>query len=106
MADNRFNGQYEVLSPWAETDPMELRAISPRLNDLSGKKIGLFSNYKRAAEPMLAVVEKRLKERYPGIETRLFDSRNVNVLESETENKEKFEAWAKWADAVVGAVGD
>jgi hypothetical protein len=54
----------------------------------------------------LAEVEKRLKARYPDIETSLFDSRGNNVLETETENKEAFQAWAKGVDAVVGAVGD
>jgi hypothetical protein len=98
--------QYEVLSPWAEADPIPLRGISPRAETLAGKKIGLFANFKRAARPILAEVEKRLKERYPDIQTSLFDSRGNNVLETETENKDKFEAWAKGVDAVVGAVGD
>ena len=98
--------QYEVLNPWAEADPIPPRSISPRVTTLAGKKIGLFANFKRAARPILAEVEKRLKEKYPDIETSLFDSRGNNVLETETENKEKFEAWAKGVDAVVGAVGD
>ena len=106
MSDEKTGGQYEVLSPWAEAAPLPPRGISPRVNDLAGKKIGLFANFKRAARPMLAVVEKRLKERYPDIETTLFDSQGNNVLETETENKEKFEAWARGVDAVVGAVGD
>lgn len=105
MSDNK-SVQYEVLSPWADVDPLPPRGLQPRLKDLSGKKIGLFANFKRASRPMLAVVEKRLKERYPNIETSLFDSRGNNVLETETENKERFEAWAKGVDAVVGAVGD
>ena len=100
------NNQYEVLSPWADSDPLPPRGLQPRLSELSGKKIGLFANFKRAARPMLAVVEKRLKEKYSDIETSLFDSQANNVLETETENKEKFEAWAKGVDAVVGAVGD
>ena len=106
MSSNTSNGQYEVLNPWAEVDPIPLRGISPRLQDLTGKKIGLFANFKRAARPMLAVVEKRLQERYSDIETTLFDSRGNNVLETETENREEFEAWARGVDAVVGAVGD
>jgi hypothetical protein len=97
---------YEVLNPWADADPIPLRSISPRVTALDGKRIGLFANFKRAARPMLAEVEKRLKERYPTCETVLFDSRGTNVLETETENKERFEAWAKGVDAVVGAVGD
>lgn len=98
--------QYEVLNPWAEADPIPLRSISPRVTTLDGKKIGLFANFKRAAKPMLAEVEKRLKSRFPTCETVLFDSRGVNVLETETENKERFESWAKSVDAVVAAVGD
>ena len=98
--------QYEVLSPWADVDPIPLRGISPRLDSLSGKKIGLFANFKRAARPIQAEVERRLKERFPDIETSLFDSSLPNVTETETENKEKFTAWAKEMDAVIAAVGD
>jgi hypothetical protein len=98
--------QYEVLSPWAEVDPIPLRGILPRLDTLAGKKIGLFANFKRAARPIIAEVEKKLKAKYPDIQTSLFDSTLPNVTETETVNKEKFTAWAKGVDAVVGAVGD
>jgi len=98
--------QYEVLSPWAEVDPIPLRGISPRVDTLEGKKIGLFANFKRAARPIQSYVEKKLKERFPGSETSLFDSRLPNVTETETVNKEKFTAWAKEMDAVIAAVGD
>jgi hypothetical protein len=97
---------YEVLSPWADVDPIPLRGISPRLDTLAGKKVGLFANFKRAAVPIANEVEKRLKERFPDIETILFHSTLPNVDESETVNKEKFTAWAKSVDAVVGVVGD
>ena len=98
--------QFEVLNPWAEVDPLQLRPISPRLTTLAGKKIGLFANFKRAARPIQEVVARKLKERFPDIETVLFDSRGNNVLESQTENKEKFAEWAKGVNAVVAAVGD
>jgi hypothetical protein len=51
-------------------------------------------------------VEKRLKERFPDCETNLFDSTLPNVTETETENLQKFTAWAKDVDAVIAAVGD
>jgi len=98
--------QYEVLNPWAEVDPIPLRGISPRLDTLAGKKVGLFANFKRAARPMAASVEKRLKAMYPDIQTSLFDSRAWNVVETETKNREKFTAWIKDVDAVVLMVGD
>ena len=98
--------QYEALNPWADVDPIPLRGISPRVETLAGKKIGIFANFKRAAVPIATEVEKRLKERFPDIETVLFHSTLPNVDESKTENKEKFAAWAKSVDAVVGMVGD
>ncbi len=100
------NSQYEVLSPWAEADPIPFRGISPRVANLADKKIGLFRNFKRAAKPVMLVVERELKNRFPTAEFSWFDSTSVNVLETETENKENFEKWAKEVDTVVLGVGD
>jgi hypothetical protein len=98
--------QFKVLNPWAEVDPITPRGISPRLNALAGKKIGLFANFKRASRPIAMEVEKRLKAMYPDCETSLFDSRGANVIETETKNREKFTAWVEGVDAVILAVGD
>jgi hypothetical protein len=106
LAKGASDHQFEVLNPWAEVDPIPLRGISPRIESLAGKKIGLFANYKRAARPMQVEVAKQLKERYPDIETVLFDSRDPNVTETETKNRDRFIAWAKEVDAVIAAVGD
>jgi len=106
VAQDAAGVQYEVLSPWAEVDPIPLRGISPRVDTLAGKKIGLFANFKRAARPMAAEVEKQLKQKFPTSQFVLFDSRLPNVTETETVNKEKFAAWAKEMDAVVAMVGD
>lgn len=98
--------EYEVLSPWAEVDPIPLRGISARVDTLAGKKIGLFANFKRAAVPISREVERRLKERFPDSETNLYHSTAPNIDESVEQDAEKFEAWAKEMDAVVAAVGD
>lgn len=105
-AEDASDYQFEVLSPWAEVDPIPLRGISPRADTLAGKKIGLFANFKRAARPIQAYVEKKIRERFPNAQTSLFDSRLPNVTETETPNKEKFAAWAREMDAVILAVGD
>ena len=105
-AKNTADPQFKVLNPWAEVDPIVPRGISPRLNTLAGRKIGLFANFKRASRPIVAEVEKRLKAMYPDCETSLFDSRGANVVESETKNREQFTAWVKGVDAVILAVGD
>ena len=63
-----MSNDYEVLSPWAEADPIPLKGITPRTAELDGKTIGLFcSRYKPASTPILNAVESRLKEKYPEI---------------------------------------
>jgi hypothetical protein len=98
--------QFEVLSPWADVDPIPIRGISPRIQSLAGKKIGVFINPKRAAMPIAASVEKRLKAMYPDVQLIEFHSTEANVNEIETKNKEKFTAWAKGLDAAIAVVGD
>ena len=99
--------QYEVLSPWAEVDPVPPRGLSPRLGALDGKKIGLFLNTKRAAKPMAAAIAKRLKEKFPTSETSLFASPLSTVILRESKKEEaQFTAWLKSVNAVVLLVGD
>jgi len=98
---------YEVLSPWAEADPVPSRGITDRISSLDGKKIGLLANAKRAARPILSMVEIKLKERFPSAEISWYYTRfAVGPAEVETPNKSKFEDWLKGVDAVVAAVGD
>ena len=98
--------QFEVLSPWADADPIPLRGISPRLSSLAGKKIGLFVNPKRAAMPIAESIQRRLGAMYPDVQTIIYHSVGANVNEIETKNKDKFTAWAKGLDAAIAVVGD
>ena len=101
-----MNSQYEVLSPWAEADPIPLRGISPRLTDLTGKTAGLFRNSKRAAKPTLTLVEEKLKARYPTLEFSPYAFMpNAGVTETE-EWTARFEEWLKEVDAVILSYGD
>ena len=97
---------YEVLSPWAEADPVPYRAINPRINDLSGKKIGLFCNTKRVAEPTLKILEDRLKRKYPSAVTSWFFNTAPNQAIEEQPRKGEFENWLSGVDAVIAAYGD
>jgi hypothetical protein len=107
FAQNTAEAQYQVLGPWAEADPIPLRGLSaPRLDNLAGKKIGLFVNYKRAARPIAESVEKRLRAMYPDAQISYFVSPEWNVSVVETKNKDKFEAWVKGLNAVILSVGD
>ncbi len=98
--------EYEVLGPWAEADPIPSRGISPRVADLAGKKIGLYRNGKRAAEPIMNVVEARLKEKYPTAEFTRFANIRANEAIIEQDAKDEFEDWLKGVDAVIAAYGD
>lgn len=100
MADS-----YEVLNPWADADPVPLRGISPRPENLSGKTIGLFSGYKLASKPILAEVEKGLKEKFPNIKISRYRC-NEHIDVAEYKNKAEFDDWLNGVDAVISAVGD
>ena len=106
MVSGKSNGQYEVVSPWADADPIPLKGLTPRVTDLAGKKLGLLCNNKRAGRPILTVVEEQLKKRYPNSEISWFNGRSFSVSEFEKERMEDFEAWIKGVDAIVAAVAD
>jgi hypothetical protein len=102
---------YEVLSPWAEVDPVPLKGLAPRLTDLNGKTIGLFANHKVAGALVQDVVEKRLKERFPKViisryKVTLHDSATLTTEGGTETEKPRFDAWLKGVDAVINAVGD
>lgn len=98
--------QYETLSPWADVDPKPLTGISPRLDKLSGKKIGLFANYKRAAMPIARSLQEKFSAKYSDSEFSIYHSNQWNVNEIETENGEKFKKWVEDQDAIILLVGD
>ena len=102
---NQSNNLFEVLNPWAETDPLQLKGISSPLSDLNNKKIGLFHNDKVGAAPIHSLVETKLKEKYPTLQFSRF-LRTPNISIAETENKDKFDEWVKGLDAVLFAAGD
>lgn len=114
-----MTAQFEVLSPWADADPVPLKGISERVPNLAGKKIGLFHHTKIAGPPMLAVVEKKLKAKFPTAEFSYFRFSRTGDIEDrfdrigvpedaikEAQERDAFELWVKEVDAVVGAVGD
>ena len=102
-----MNTEYKVLSPWADVDPVPLKGITPRLEDLADKKIGLFVLSKPAARPILTAVEAKLKQRYPDCEISWYGSNlPFTRMQIDSDNKARFEDWVKGVDAVIGAVGD
>ena len=102
-----MNDYYEVLSPWAEADPVPYRAINPRIPTAEGKKIGLFCNTKRVAEPLLKVLEDRLKKRFPtAVISWFFNTVPNTKMVDESDKVKDFEKWLEGVDAVIAAYGD
>jgi hypothetical protein len=103
-----MSDQYEVLSPWAEIDPIQFRGLTaPRLTSLAGKKIGLFASSKPISQRIMTSFEGQLKKKYPGIETSTWTGEGSwAVLQIDTPRKEQYKEWVKGVDAVVAAVGD
>ena len=100
-----MNEQYEVLSPWATADPVPLKGLAPRLEDLDGSKIGLFRNSKRAAQPIFSVLEEKLKEKYSTLQTSTFIFLPNDEIEM-SNDLSRYEEWLKEIDAVIFAYGD
>ena len=101
-----MSGQYEVLSPWAEADPISVRGISPRVTDLMGKTIGLVCDSKIAARRIQIAVEKELKGRFPTAKFSWWlPEAGVREYEVKATDK-KLQEWVKGVDTVIAAVGD
>lgn len=91
-----------VLSPWAEIDESELTGLSPRLETLEGKTIGMFGDFMISATYMLQAVERELEKAYP--------SARFSYLMYPTETKEiakdpaflpRFQEWIAGVDCVL-----
>ena len=101
-----MSAPYDVLSPWAEIDPVPLRGVTSRLDNLENKKIGLYCNFKEVARPLLTALENKLREMSPAFQFDWYFNPRMGLAEIETERKAKFAEWTSQVDAVVFAVGD
>ncbi len=108
MAEAKELGMaYEVLSPWAEADPIPLKGISPRVPDLAGRRIGLFASNKPAAPRMMDILERKMRERFPSSEISRYNAEEAFlVLQMAGKDRNRFEEWVKGVDVIAAAVGD
>lgn len=103
---SKASSEYKVLSPWADADPIPYKGITSRIDSLEGKKIGLFRNSKRAAAPLMKVIESRLKEKFPTMEFTQYANLRPNERIIDQDKKDEFEDWLKGVDAVIATFGD
>jgi hypothetical protein len=105
--------EYEVLSPWADSDRAEVMRLKPRVSDLNRKTIGLFAGFKGHWILILREVERQLQERFPGAKFSHYhypkdmsSTRDVCEVADDDEYRPSFEKWLKKVDAVVSGHGD
>ncbi len=91
--------ELRVLNPRGKIEAKDASPPNPRIADLSGKKIGLYSNMKQGMDNFYIVFEELLKKKYPEVTT-------MKVSGAFLIRDEDAEAMAKEADAFVYGVGD
>lgn len=101
MSGQTSEATWSVLNPMGERELPEYLGLSPRLDTLDGKTIGLFDNAKRSCPYVLGKVEKLLQTRFPSITVTWFRKGTYKDILWEEERD-----WAKNVDGVIGMFGD
>ncbi len=95
------------MSPWAASDASAPMGLSPRLDTLAGKTIGLYAHFKGHALKILDEVEKELLKLYPDLKFKRFQYiKEITEIISDPEAAPKAAEWAAGCDAVICAYGD
>jgi hypothetical protein len=105
--------QYEVLSPWADSDRVEPMCLNSRVGGLNGITVGLFAGFKGHWVIILREVERQLQERFPGAKFSHYhypkdmsSTRDACEVADDDEYRPSFEKWLKDVDTVVSGHGD
>lgn len=98
---------YTVLSPWAVSEAQQPRGLSPRLDTLSGKTIGLYAHFKGHAIKILEEISSEIRKIYPDVTFTHFQYlKEITEIIDDPEWSAKAAEWAKGCDAVITAYGD
>ena len=91
----------KLCSPEAQSLPLSVGA-SARPVSLQGVRVGLLDNAKAPVDKMMAHIDRRLKERFPGIETMLASK----VAASTPATTQMMQNLRQNCDVVINALGD
>lgn len=95
-----------VLSPWAEVDQSHLFGLSPRLDTLNGKTIGMFGDFMNVAAFMLQVVEQHIRIAFPEAKFSYFRYMTETTdIAKDTAVKAEFDTWLSGVDCVLAFYG-
>ncbi len=92
----------KVLDPRSQFWGPLAQKISPRLDDLAGKKIAVINNGKAGGDHMIEPMSKVLKEKFP---TATIQQYKVSFFDY-AKKEEDMKKIADWAEAVVELLGD
>jgi hypothetical protein len=91
--------ELELLNPRGEIEPPPIFTPTPRITDLDGKRIGLYSNGKPGMDNFYAVLEEMLKKKFP--------TATIKLLRGAFEIRDdEAKAWISEIDTFVYGVGD
>ena len=91
--------QLEVLTPRGEIEPPRDHIPAPRVPDLAGKRIGLYSNGKQGMDNFYTVIGALLTKKYP--------TSTITKLTGAFEIRDDdAKAWLPEIDTFIYAVGD
>ena len=91
--------EIEVLNPRGVIESAPVYAPSPRVDNLAGKTVGLYSNGKDGMDRFYTVLTELLKVKYPTAET-------VYLSGDYLINDKNANEWDSKIDAFVYGVGD
>ena len=89
----------EVMNPRGDIAPRPVLEPAARVNDIAGKKIGIYWNGKAGADNLLDVVAELLKEKFPSSTILRYDG----PLDA---GDERATAMCSEADTIIYGVGD
>ena len=93
----------KVLNPRGEVERVSQLSPSPRLSDLTGKKIGVISNGKPGGEMLLPYIQRAMEKSIPGIEFRHW---LVPHHQLPKVKEPKLQEIAEYSDGVIALMGD
>ncbi|MBR3400937.1 MAG: hypothetical protein IKG67_01725 [Parasporobacterium sp.] len=98
---------YTVLSPWAEIDVEDVAPLSPRLDTLEGKTIGLFAKFKHHDPHIMKEVGRQIQERFPSVKTEFLQyPKDTAEIENDPEFLPVFKEFLSKCDAMISGNGD
>ena len=99
--------QYTVLSPWASSSCARPKGLSPRLDTLEGKTLGLYAHFKDLTPRIMRALGDVIAQRYPGTKLKYIQyTKDATELQNDPEGDAMIKDWLSDVDGVIAGLGD